>query len=72
MAFGSTGGDCQDQWALQFFLNVVVFGMDLQQATEAPTFWSRHWPDSFHPHSAEPGALHVEGRVPKSVRTEPS
>jgi len=70
LAFGSPGGDCQDQWALQFFLNVAVFGMNLQQAAEAPTFWSRHWPDSFHPHQAEPGALNIERRVPKSVRAQ--
>lgn len=70
MVFGSPGGDCQDQWALQFFLNVVQFGMSLQQAAEAPTFWSRHFPSSFYPRTAEPGALSVEARVPKRVRDE--
>ena len=38
MVFGTPGGDMQDQWTLQFFLNVVDFGMDLQEAIDAPTF----------------------------------
>ena len=68
MVFGSPGGDSQDQWALQFLLNVLEFGMSLQEAVEAPTFWTRHFPGSFYPRAAEPGSLHVEGRVPESVR----
>jgi len=70
MAFGSPGGDCQDQWALQFLVNVVDFGMSLQEAVEAPTFWSTHFPSSFYPRAADPGGLHVEARVPESVRAE--
>lgn len=70
MVFGSPGGDCQDQWALQFFLNVVEFGLSLQEAVEAPTFWSTHFPSSFYPRSCEPGALHIESRVAESVREE--
>lgn len=68
LAFGSPGGDSQDQWALQFLLNVVDFGMGLQEAVEAPTFASEHWPSSFYPRRAAPGVLHVEGRVPEEVR----
>jgi gamma-glutamyltranspeptidase/glutathione hydrolase len=68
MVFGSPGGDAQDQWALQFILNVTVFGMSLQEAVEAPTFWSAHWPSSFYPRTAEPGALNVESRIPEGVR----
>jgi gamma-glutamyltranspeptidase/glutathione hydrolase len=68
LAFGSPGGDSQDQWALQFLLNVVEFGMSLQEAVEAPTFSSQHWPSSFYPREAIPGGLTVEGRVPQSVR----
>jgi gamma-glutamyltranspeptidase/glutathione hydrolase len=64
LAFASPGGDCQDQWALQFFLNVVEFGMSLQQAVEAATFWTAHFPGSFYPRTAEPGSLYVESRVP--------
>jgi gamma-glutamyltranspeptidase/glutathione hydrolase len=68
MSFGSPGGDCQDQWALQFFLNVVDFGMSLQEAAEAPTFFTSHFPSSFYPRRAEPGVLVVEGRIPDSTR----
>ena len=70
MIFGSPGGDMQDQWALQFFLNVIDFGMSLQEAVEAPTFWTKHFPSSFYPREAEPGSLYVEGRVPEAVRSE--
>ncbi len=68
LAFGTPGGDQQDQWTLQFFLNVVDFGMDLQQAIEAPKFSSAHFPSTFYPHSANPGLLKVEDRVDESVR----
>jgi gamma-glutamyltranspeptidase/glutathione hydrolase len=70
LAFGSPGGDCQDQWALEFLLNVVVFDLSLQEAVEAPTFWTTHFPSSFYPRTAEAGALHVETRVPKKIRDE--
>lgn len=70
MVFGSPGGDRQDQWALQFFLNVVDFGMSLQEAVEAPTFWTDHFPSSFYPRKAAPASLYIESRVPKSVREE--
>ncbi len=70
MAFGSPGGDCQDQWGLQFFLNVVEFGMSLQQAAEAACFYSAHWPNSFYPRAAEPGVVYVEGRIPDEVRID--
>jgi gamma-glutamyltranspeptidase/glutathione hydrolase len=70
MAFGTPGGDQQDQWTLQFFLNFVEFGMDLQSAIDAPTFHTAHFPSSFYPREAEPGRLYVEGRIPPSVRRE--
>ena len=70
MAFGTMGLDQQDQWTLQFFLNVVEFGMPLQAAIEAPKFSSRHFPSSIYPHTAEPGLLRVEGRVPYAVRRD--
>ena len=44
MAFGTPGGDGQDQWTLQFFLNYMEFGMDLQQALDAPTVHTTHFP----------------------------
>jgi len=70
MSFGSPGGDSQDQWALQFFLNVVEFEMSLQEAVEAPTFWTNHFPSSFYPRTAEAGSLYVEGRITAAVRDE--
>ena len=70
MAFGTPGGDQQDQWTLQFFLNFVEFGMDLQSAIDAPTFHHAHFPSSFYPREAEPGRLYVEARIPASVRRE--
>ena len=68
MAFGSPGGDCQDQWALLFFLNHVDFGMDLQEAIDAPTFHTVHFRNSFYPRAAFPGRMVVEGRIGKEVR----
>jgi gamma-glutamyltranspeptidase/glutathione hydrolase len=67
-AFGTQGGDQQDQWTLQFFLNVVEFGMDLQAAIDAPTFHSLHFPSSFYPRAHHPGRLVVEGRIPAETR----
>ncbi|MBI3923539.1 MAG: gamma-glutamyltransferase, partial [Armatimonadetes bacterium] len=55
---------------LQFLLNVTEFGMSLQEAVEAPTFWTSHFPSSFYPRTAEPGSLSVEGRVPEQTRRE--
>ena len=70
MAFGTPGGDSQDQWTLQFFLNVIDFGMDLQQAIDAPTFHTNHFPNSFYPHNAKPGSLTLEARIPAAVQNE--
>ncbi|MGE0827386.1 MAG: gamma-glutamyltransferase family protein [Candidatus Binatia bacterium] len=70
MVFGTPGGDQQDQWTLQFFLNVVEFGMPVQDAIEAPRFSSAHFPSSFYPHNAVPGLLRIEERVPAEVRHE--
>jgi gamma-glutamyltranspeptidase/glutathione hydrolase len=62
LAFGTPGGDGQDQWTLQFFLAHARFGLDLQQAIDAPTFLSEHFPSSFWPRRADPGRLVVEAR----------
>ncbi len=69
MPLGTPGGDVQAQAALQVFLNMTVFGMNPQQAVEAPRFASSSFPDSFEPHGYSPGVLHVESRVPQSVRS---
>lgn len=68
MAFGTPGGDRQDQWTLQFFLNFVDFGMNLQEAIDAPTFHILHFPASFYPHDAHPGLVAVEDRIPEETR----
>ena len=57
MAFSVQGGDGQDQWLLQFFLNIVEFGMDVQQATEAANFESYQLHSSFGDHYSQPGRI---------------
>src|SRR5262249_14023507 len=68
LAFGTPGGDQQDQWSLQFFLNVVDFGMDLQEALDAPTIHTTHFPGSFYPHASHPGEARVKAGIPVEVR----
>jgi gamma-glutamyltranspeptidase / glutathione hydrolase len=67
LAFGTPGGDQQDQWSLLFFLNHVRFGMNLQQAIDFPSFHSAHMPSSFYPRQAQPRVLEVESRVGAAV-----
>ncbi len=67
LAFGTPGGDQQDQWALGFFLNHVQFGMNLQQAIDAPAFHTRHFPSSFYPRESCPLAIDVEERAGPEV-----
>ena len=70
MAFGTPGGDQQDQWSLLFFLNHLTFGMNLQQAIDFPSFHSAHMPSSFYPRQAQPRVLDVESRVGAGVIEE--
>ena len=70
MVFGTPGGDQQDQWTLQFFLNLVHFGMGIQEAIDAPNFHSQHFPSSFYPRAQFPGRVVVEERIPEEVRSE--
>jgi gamma-glutamyltranspeptidase/glutathione hydrolase len=70
MAFGTPGGDQQDQWTLQFFLNFVEFEMNLQAAIDAPTFHTSHFPSSFYPRDSHPGRLHLENRIPTQTVRE--
>jgi gamma-glutamyltranspeptidase/glutathione hydrolase len=67
MVFGTPGADQQDQWSLQYFLNCVDFAMNMQAAVDAPSFHTSHFPASFHPHSAQPGTMHVESRIPETT-----
>lgn len=70
MAFGTPGGDQQDQWALTFFIRHVDHGMNLQEAIDAPAFHSEHWPNSFYPRRAYPGRLFAEGRFSNQTLEE--
>lgn len=70
MVFGTPGGDQQDQWTLQFFLAVADFGLEVQDAIEAPRFSTAHFPTSFYPHNCVPGLLRVEERIPEDIRAE--
>ncbi len=62
LAFGTPGGDQQDQWSLLLFLRLVHGGMNLQEAIDAPAWHSSHFPSSFYPRERHPGRLHVESR----------
>jgi gamma-glutamyltranspeptidase / glutathione hydrolase len=70
LAWGSPGGDQQDQWTTQFFLRHVHAGMNLQEAIDAPAWHSEHFPISFWPRTARPGVLVVEARVPEATLKE--
>ncbi len=63
MPFGTPGGDVQTQAMLQAFLNVHLFGMEAQEAVEAPRVASYSFPSSFEPHAYHPGRLNLEGRI---------
>ena len=70
LAWGSPGGDQQDQWITQFFLRHVHAGMNLQEAIDAPAWHSEHFPISFWPRTSRPGVLRIESRVPQATRDE--
>src|SRR5215469_13171594 len=70
MAFGSMGGDQQDQWQLQFLLNRLVFGMPLQKAIEAPKFSSEHFPGFFAPHDFFLNRVRAEPEIGEPVFAE--
>ncbi len=67
MAFGTPGGDQQDQWSLNFFLSVVHGGLNLQEAIDAPTHHSVHFPGSFYPREAHPAGMVAEDRLGADV-----
>ncbi len=70
LAFGTPGGDQQDQWSVNFFLSIVHGGLNLQEAIDAPMFHSEHFPSSFFPRASRPGVMHVEDRVDTGVIAE--
>jgi gamma-glutamyltranspeptidase/glutathione hydrolase len=67
MAFGTPGGEQQDQWQPIMFARMVDHAMGFQQAIDAPSFHTEHWPSSFWPRHARPGKVVIEGRYPAEV-----
>ena len=67
MPFGTPGGDTQIQANLQTLLNHLAFGMELQDAAEAPRLVTHSHPDTFAPHAAHPGLLTAEGRIDEAT-----
>jgi gamma-glutamyltranspeptidase/glutathione hydrolase len=74
MAFGTPGGDQQDQWQNALFVEVVQAdrrgALNLQAAIDAPMFHTTHFPSSFYPRDAHPGQILVEDRVDPAVIKE--
>jgi gamma-glutamyltranspeptidase/glutathione hydrolase len=70
MSFSLPGGDFQDQALLQLFLNVVEFGLNVQEACEAPKFRSYQMLGSFGSHSRNPGRILLDARIPEEVVEE--
>lgn len=63
LAFGTPGGDQQDQWQLAFFLRYAHFNMNLQQAIDLPLFHTAHFPGSFYPRTRQPGNVMIESTI---------
>ena len=70
IAFGTPGGDQQDQWSLNVFLQHVDRGLDLQAAIDAPNFDTNHFPSSFYPRESTPRQIEVEARFGEDVIAE--
>jgi gamma-glutamyltranspeptidase/glutathione hydrolase len=69
MVLSTPGGDNQDQALLQVFLNIIEFGMNPQEAVEAPRFDTQHYVSSFDDHQFLPGVLNLESRIAdKTIR----
>jgi gamma-glutamyltranspeptidase/glutathione hydrolase len=70
MAFGTPGGEQQDQWSAIMFIRMVHHNLTIQQAIDAPAFHTEHWPSSFWPRIARPGKVVIEGRYGSHVLDE--
>ncbi|MGV9790718.1 gamma-glutamyltransferase family protein [Streptomyces sp. NPDC003435] len=75
LAFGTPGGDQQDQWQTHFFLAAALRapvrgGLDLQGAIDAPNWHNDGFPSSFYPRGQRPGSVTVESRMPEEVVAE--
>lgn len=67
MAFGTPGGEQQDQWQPIMLTRMIDHGFTIQQAIDAPSFHTEHWPSSFWPRVARPGKVVLEGRFDAAV-----
>lgn len=67
LAFGTPGGDQQDQWQLSFFLRYVHHRQNLQAAIDMPLFHTSHFPGSFYPRTSQPGSLMIESNIGSDV-----
>ncbi len=67
LAFGTPGGDQQEQWQMVFWLGHAVRGLDLQAAIDAPNWHTNSFPASFFPRQSSPGEVVVEARVGEAV-----
>jgi gamma-glutamyltranspeptidase/glutathione hydrolase len=70
LVLSTPGGDNQDQSLIQVLLNIVAFGMNVQEAVEAPRFQTLHLVSSFDDHRFNPGVLNLEDRIIKEVRDD--
>jgi gamma-glutamyltranspeptidase/glutathione hydrolase len=70
MVMSTPGGDNQDQTLVQVLLNIIEFGMSVQEAVEAPRFQTLHFVSSFDDHRFNPGLLNLEDRISKEVRDD--
>ena len=70
LAFGTPGGDRQEQWSSAMFLRHVDHGMNLQEAIDAPMFHTDHYPSSFYPRTTKLGAITLESRFPQATVDE--
>jgi gamma-glutamyltranspeptidase / glutathione hydrolase len=70
VAFGTPGGDQQDQWSLVLFLDLAHFERNLQAAIDAPMFHTNHFPSSFYPREAKPRHVEAETRLGSAVLGE--
>lgn len=70
LAFGTPGGDQQDQWQLSFFLRYAHFGLNLQEAIDLPLFHTSHFPGSFYPRTRQPGNVMIETSIGEAALGE--
>jgi len=70
LAFGTPGGDQQEQWQLGLFLRRVHHGLNLQEAIDLPLFHTQHFPSSFYPRSSRPGHMMIEESIGAAALAE--